>query len=137
MTGEQMLSGALSTQKQTDDALKRILNSATESKEIGMATGAELIKQTAQMVNISEDLDSIESELTRSNKLIRGFATKMATDRCIQIFLFLLVAGFATIIILSVVMPDNAVVKTFSVPDMLKPPGKYLNHHHQHSVLHY
>ncbi len=71
------------------------MNSATESKEIGMATGAELMKETQQMVNISEDLDYIESELTRGNKLIRGFATKMATDRCIQIFLFLLVAGFA------------------------------------------
>ncbi len=121
-SGEELLSGALKTQDQTMAALNRIQQAAVDSKEIGMAVGSELIRQTEQMKNISEDLNNIESELTRSNALIRAFGMKMMTDRCIQIFLFLLVAGFAAIIILSVVMPDNAVVQTFNVPDELKPP---------------
>ena len=69
MTSDQLINSSLSTQKETDDALKRIHAAALDAKEIGTATGAELLRQTDQMNKIGEDLDEIDGELDRSNKV--------------------------------------------------------------------
>lgn len=122
MTGDELLSGALKTQDDTRNALKRITGIAADTKEIGLATGAELAGQTEALNNITDSLNQIDDDLTKSNKLIRAFGIRMMTDRCIRIFLFILTIGFAAIIVLAVIMPEAADKAGFNVPDELKPP---------------
>lgn len=124
MSGDELIGESLKTQDATKDALKRIMVAGSDAKEIGLAAGAELTNQTNQLENITSQLNKIDDDLTRSNKLIRAFGIRMMTDRCIRIFLFLLTVGFAAIIVLSVIMPETADEAGFNVPDELKPPSQ-------------
>ncbi len=69
MDGEQLINTSLKTQDDTMAALKRIEATTVDSKQIGMATAEELIRQTEQMDKIGQNLDEIDDELTRSNKV--------------------------------------------------------------------
>ena len=55
--------------------------------------------------------------------LIKNFAKRMATDRVIQCFLFLVTVAIVVIIIFATLNPDQ---DTFQVPDEVKPPSSVL-----------
>jgi hypothetical protein len=69
MDGEQLINTSLKTQDDTMAALKRIEATTVDSKQIGMDTAEELIRQTEQMDKIGQNLDKIDDELTISNKV--------------------------------------------------------------------
>eukprot|EP00301_Raphidiophrys_heterophryoidea_P003143 c11431_g1_i1.p1 GENE.c11431_g1_i1~~c11431_g1_i1.p1 ORF type:complete len:144 (+),score=21.53 c11431_g1_i1:349-780(+) len=74
---------------------KRIIG---ETEEVGTSTTAQLAHQRDQLMKINENLDSIEDELKRADKLIRSFVRRMATDRVVLIFLSLIVLSILFVI---------------------------------------
>ena len=63
---------------------------------------------------------TIEDTLTRADKLIRTFSRRMATDRVILFFAFLVFVGIVGIVTYSVLNPEQ---DDFYVPDQVKPPS--------------
>ncbi|KAG6959155.1 hypothetical protein JG687_00008957 [Phytophthora cactorum] len=61
----------------------------------------------------------IEDSLQRADKLIRSFARRMATDRVILLFAFLVIVGIAGIVGYKSMHPNDT---TFYVPDEVTPP---------------
>jgi hypothetical protein len=56
------------------------------SKEVGGATLQELQQQREQITEIEKEVDQMDNNLIRAEKLISNFAKRMATDRIIQMF---------------------------------------------------
>lgn len=84
--GDAMLNQASHLQGKTADSLNRTEQMVEESKVVGMATVDELKKQREQIKNIDNDVNRIEDNLQRAEKLIKTFGKRMATDKLIQCF---------------------------------------------------
>ena len=70
----------------TFDSLSRTRNMIQASKEIGTATVEQLVTQKEQIKSIEADIDAMDTNLVRAQKLVSNFARRMATDRIIQLF---------------------------------------------------
>ena len=71
-----------------------------ETLAVGAATAATLHDQTKQMEKIVNDLDEIHFSMKKAGGLLRDITRQIATDKCILFFLFLVVAGVVTVIVL-------------------------------------
>jgi SNARE protein len=85
-TGDQMLNDAGRIQDKTQDSLGQTKAMIAASKEVGMSTVEELQNQRAQIENIDSELDRMEDNLSRADKLLKAFGKRMATDKFIQCF---------------------------------------------------
>lgn len=55
-----------------------------ESKTVGQATVEQLRGQKEQITDIQKDIDTMDSNISRAERLIYNFTRRMATDRIIQ-----------------------------------------------------
>jgi hypothetical protein len=85
-TNEELLEGANRIQDMTFASLARTRNMIEASKEVGTATVEELRRQKEQIKDIEAEVDVIDSNLQRAEKLIVNFTRRMATDKIIQGF---------------------------------------------------
>lgn len=85
--GDDLLLDAAGLQEETMQSLARSRALVAESEEIGAATITVLQTQREQMNDISNEIDAIDSNLTRAEKLISAFTRRMASDRVLQFFL--------------------------------------------------
>jgi len=120
MDGDTLVKEAKGVQDKTLDALKRTAYTLGETKEVGLATATTLQQQSDQIKGVTEEMMRINDKLKRADKLLRVFGRRMATDRLILFFTFLVVVGIAAIIIYATVNPDQ---EQFHVPDEAKPPS--------------
>jgi len=74
-----------------------------ESKETGMNTLDQLHQQRQQIERIDNDVDRIEDNLQRADKLIKAFSKRMATDKLIQCFACVNLLLFVAVIVYAVV----------------------------------
>lgn len=81
-----LLGEAHRIQDLTQESLMRTRNMVEASKEVGQATLETLRGQKDQIVDITNEVDKIDSSLERAEKLIMNFTRRMATDRIIQLF---------------------------------------------------
>lgn len=118
----QLLDRAFDIQVGTTNKLKEAHAQLQATKETALVTAATLEQDREKMARISTGLDDVESELAISQKLITNVVKRIATDKVIIAFVFLIVAGVVGIIVYSTLNPDQ---KIFSVPDAVKPdiPG--------------
>jgi hypothetical protein len=72
----------------TFESLGRSRGLIEESRTIGMETLATLKDQHEQMEDVENEIDVMDSNLQRAEKLILNFSRRMATDRIIQLFAF-------------------------------------------------
>eukprot|EP00301_Raphidiophrys_heterophryoidea_P002273 c11063_g1_i2.p1 GENE.c11063_g1_i2~~c11063_g1_i2.p1 ORF type:complete len:242 (-),score=42.09 c11063_g1_i2:260-928(-) len=89
------------TRVQYDDADASIIRSkqiVADTEVVGAATINMLGKQGEQLKKIDQNLDEIQDNLKRADKLLRAFIRRMATDRLILCWLFLIVVGVIVII---------------------------------------
>lgn len=107
MTADEILDKAAETQLKSINALDRALQNIEESKQVGAATAAELKSQTEKLEGVGKDLDEMESYLKQADKQMRAFVRRIATDKIILGFIFLIVAGIIFIIVWSVLHPDQ------------------------------
>jgi len=94
--GDSMLNDAMRIQDKTGDSLGNTANMIKQSKEVGMATLEELARQRDVLGNIDKEIDRVDDNLARSEKLIKQFGKRMGTDkviRCFAMINFLLLGG--------------------------------------------
>lgn len=83
---DSLLNEAHKIQDLTFESLSRTKNMIEASKEVGAATIEQLRGQREQIVEIEKEVDLMDSNLVRAEKLIGNFTRRMATDRLIQFF---------------------------------------------------
>lgn len=120
MSNQEMLDKSVEVQKKTEKSLVSTQKMIQESKEVAIATGEQLREQRQQIVTITDEVMRMEDNLQRADKLIRTFARRMATDRVILFFTFLVFVAIAAIVIYKSVNPKST---TFYVPDEVTPPN--------------
>ena len=81
-----LLGEANKIQDLTFESLARTRNMVEASKEIGRETNRQLVDQKQQIIDIETEVDALDSNIVRAEKLVLNFSRRMATDRIIQIF---------------------------------------------------
>jgi len=109
MTADEVLNKAAATQVKSLDSLDRTLQTIEDTKQVGAETAAELKIQSEKLGGVDKDLDEMESYLKQADKQMRAFVRRMATDKIILAFIFLIVAGIIFIIVWSVLHPGQKI----------------------------
>jgi SNARE protein len=125
MSAQALIARGAQVQTQSLESTTRSKKKIEEAKVIGMETSTKLKAGTEQLRNIDDDIMKVESNLMRADLLIRAFLRRMATDKFIMVFMFLIVVGILTIIIYKAVNPKKAEEAGFNVPDEITPPVNY------------
>ncbi|KAG8460833.1 hypothetical protein KFE25_010888 [Diacronema lutheri] len=125
MSAQSLITRGAQIQDQSLASTSRSKRMIEDSRAIGVETATQLKSQTEQLRNIDEDIMKVESNLKRADMLIRAFLRRMATDKFIMVFMFLIVVGIITIIIYKAINPKGAAKQGFNVPDNLTPPVNY------------
>lgn len=86
-------------QAQSAASLDRSLKQVLATEQLGTETAVKLKQQTDQLVNIHKNVDTIESDLQRADKIMRAFMRRMATDKLILCFILLMIIGIIVIIV--------------------------------------
>lgn len=84
-TNDELLEGATKYQDQTVESLDRTKALIEQSKEVGTATLEVLKQQREQIKEIDVEVSNIDNNLKKAEKLLTGFARRMATDRMLQL----------------------------------------------------
>lgn len=103
---------------QNDDInrLKRVQQTIAETTQVGTDTLAAQHRQREQIVKIDQGVDQVSSNIKLANRHLRVFVRRMATDKIIMGFMFLIFVGVIFIIVYSALNPT---VNT-NVPDSFK-----------------
>lgn len=81
---------------------------------------AETLEQDKDKVRtVSSNLDTIDSELAMGQRRVTNIIKRIATNRIVIAFVFLVVIGVAGICIYAALNPSQ---KIFTVPDAIRPP---------------
>ncbi|KAL9274143.1 putative plant SNARE 13, partial [Drosera capensis] len=107
MNDQELIDAGKSTMHQTDQAIERSKQVVAQTIEQGTQTAATLKGQTEQMGRIVNDLDTIHFSIKKASQLVKEIGRQVATDKCIMLFLFLVVCGVVAIIIVKIVNPHN------------------------------
>lgn len=87
-TGEGMMKHGLDVQDQSAASLGRTLRVANEAKDIGIDVVAKLEADTQKLESITDNINSIDTTLARSRKVIARIARRMMTDKSVQFSLY-------------------------------------------------
>jgi SNARE protein len=102
MNDTEMLDEAQRIQGQDLSATKRMQRQLAQTEELASETMHTMKDQTDQLTKIHGDLEEMDSTLALADAQIRQYMRKMATDKLILSFLFLIVVGIVVVIILKV-----------------------------------
>ncbi len=86
---DDLLGEASKIQDDTAASLGRTRALVEASKEIGTATLEVLVSQREQIADVTEEVDNINSSLSRAEKLVTNFGRRLASDRILQVFTFI------------------------------------------------
>jgi SNARE protein len=94
---------------QTDDInrLQRVQQKIAETTEIGTNTLAKQQEQREQIIRVDQGVDQVSSNIKLANRHLRVFVRRIATDKLIMGFMFLIFVGIIVIIVVSIVKPDT------------------------------
>lgn len=106
-TADGLMKHGLEVQAAGTSSLQRTLKVVGETKDIGIDTVAKLDANTHQIEAMYDNLTSIDTTLARSTKVIKRMARKMATDKVIWVFAFLVIAAIVAIIVWKQVQKRN------------------------------
>eukprot|EP01060_Flectonema_neradi_P038358 TRINITY_DN800_c0_g1_i4.p1 TRINITY_DN800_c0_g1~~TRINITY_DN800_c0_g1_i4.p1 ORF type:complete len:266 (+),score=63.82 TRINITY_DN800_c0_g1_i4:111-800(+) len=84
--------------------LNNCVKTVTETEKVANETNQELLRQRAQIEEIDRKMDELGDDLTRAKRELNAFVRRMASDKLILCFLFLLVVGIVVAIILHFVV---------------------------------
>ncbi|KAJ4458182.1 hypothetical protein PAPYR_6142 [Paratrimastix pyriformis] len=87
----------------SEKSLNNSMDMINDALRTGATAGAQLVRQTEQMENISSKLDEINDEVTQAKKTLRAIFTRLMTDKILILLLFLVIAGILAVIIISIV----------------------------------
>ncbi|MCO5612816.1 hypothetical protein L7F22_067087 [Adiantum nelumboides] len=119
MTNQELIDSGNKTMDETDQAIERSKKVVEDTVNIGGQTAQTLKAQTEQMGRIVNELDTIQFSIKKASQLVREIGRQIATDRCIMLFLFLIVCGVIAIIIVKIVHPNNKNIQ--DIPGLAPP----------------
>lgn len=120
MSNQELIDSGNGTMDETDQAIERTKQVVQDTINVGSQTAQNLKAQTEQMGRIVNELDTIQFSIKKASQLVKEIGRQIATDRCIMMFLFLVVCGVVAIIIVKIVHPNN---KNISNIPGLAPPA--------------
>ncbi|XP_026436919.1 novel plant SNARE 13-like [Papaver somniferum] len=122
MSNQELIDAGKRRMDETDQAIERskgIQFVVEQTMEVGAQTGVALKGQTEQMGRIVNDLDTIQFSIKKASQLVKEIGRRVATDKCIMFFLFLVVCGVVAIIIVKIVNPGNKDIR--DIPGLAPP----------------
>lgn len=119
MSNQELISAGAKTMNETDQAIERSKLVVEQTIDVGTQTAANLKGQTEQMGRIVNDLDTVHFSIKKASQLVKEIGRQVATDKCIMLFLFLIVCGVIAIIIVKIVNPHNKNIR--DIPGLAPP----------------
>ncbi|KGN45624.1 novel plant SNARE 13 isoform X1 [Cucumis sativus] len=119
MTNQELIDAGKKTMDETDQAIQRTQKVVEQTIEVGTQTAAQLKGQTDQMGRIVNELDTINFSIKKASQLVKEIGRQVATDKCIMLFLFLIVCGVIAIIVVKIVNPNNKNIR--DIPGLAPP----------------
>lgn len=119
MSNQELVDAGTKTMDETDQAIERSKKVVEQTVEVGTQTAGTLKGQTEQMGRIVNELDTIQFSIKKASQLVKEIGRQVATDKCIMMFLLLIVAGVVAIIIVKIVNPNNKDIR--DIPGLAPP----------------
>ncbi|KAK1278345.1 putative plant SNARE 13 [Acorus gramineus] len=119
MSNQELIDSGKKTMDETDQAIERSKQVVEKTVEVGTQTAVTLKGQTDQMGRIVNELDTIQFSIKKASQLVKEIGRQVATDKCIMLFLFLIVCGVIAIIIVKIVNPHNKNIR--DIPGLAPP----------------
>lgn len=119
MSNQELINAGNKTMDETDQAIERSKQVVAQTLEVGTETASNLKGQTDQMGRIVNDLDTIQFSIKKASQLVKEIGRQVATDKCIMLFLFLIVCGVIAIIVVKIVHPNNKDIR--DIPGLAPP----------------
>ncbi|KAG0480013.1 hypothetical protein HPP92_010871 [Vanilla planifolia] len=119
MTNQELISAGTKAMDETDQAIERSKMVVEQTVEVGTQTAANLKGQTGQMGRIVNHLDTVQFTIKKATQLVKEIGRQIATDKCIMMFLFLIVCGVVAIIIVKIVNPHSKIIR--DIPGLAPP----------------
>lgn len=119
MSNQELIDAGRKKMDETDQALENAQKVVEQTIEVGAQTGSTLKGQTEQMGRIVNELDTIHFSIKKASKLVKEIGRQVATDKCIMLFLFLIVCGVIAIIVVKIVNPSNKNIR--DIPGLAPP----------------
>ncbi|KAL0457555.1 UNVERIFIED_CONTAM: putative plant SNARE 13 [Sesamum latifolium] len=119
MSNQELINAGMKTMDETDQAIERSKQVVHQTIEVGTQTATTLKGQTEQMGRIVNELDTIQFSIKKASQLVKEIGRQVATDKCIMLFLFLIVCGVIAIIIVKIVNPNNKSIR--DIPGLAPP----------------
>ncbi len=99
LTTDNALQMGLTIQKTDKSILDDIIINIEQTRDIATQTNLHLHMQTQQLEKNQQELHVMETRLSQSNKLLKSFLRRAATDKLIIGFIVLIAAGVVFIVI--------------------------------------
>ncbi|XP_044499469.1 novel plant SNARE 13-like [Mangifera indica] len=119
MSNQELVTAGTKTMDETDQAIERSKMVVEQTIQVGTQTATTLKGQTEQMGRIVNELDTIQFSIKKASQLVKEIGRQVATDKCIMLFLFLIVCGVIAIIIVKIVNPKNKDIR--DIPGLAPP----------------
>ncbi|KAE8659059.1 putative plant SNARE 13 [Hibiscus syriacus] len=119
MSNQELVDHGMKTVDETDQAIERTKKVVEQTIEVGTQTASTLKGQTDQMGRIVNELDTIQFSIKKASQLVKEIGRQVATDKCIMLFLFLIVCGVIAIIVVKIVNPNNKDIR--DIPGLAPP----------------
>eukprot|EP00298_Acanthocystis_sp_HF-20_P001495 c11909_g1_i1.p1 GENE.c11909_g1_i1~~c11909_g1_i1.p1 ORF type:complete len:217 (-),score=74.32 c11909_g1_i1:64-714(-) len=100
-TTQQVLQKTHQQYDEADESVQRGLQIISDIENTASATITTLKAQGEQLVRINENLDQLKDEMKRAEILLKAFGRRIATDKLIMFWLFLVVLGVVGIIVVN------------------------------------
>ncbi|CAL0304862.1 unnamed protein product [Lupinus luteus] len=119
LSNQELINAGTKTMDETDQAIERSKQVVHQTIEVGTQTATTLKGQTEQMGRIVNELDSIQFSIKKASQLVKEIGRQVATDKCIMLFLLLIVCGVIAIIVVKIVNPKNKDIR--DIPGLAPP----------------
>ncbi|XP_030539911.2 novel plant SNARE 13 [Rhodamnia argentea] len=119
MTNQQLIDAGTKQMDETDQVIERSKKVVEQTMEVGTQTAVTLKGQTEQMGRIVNELDTIQFSINKASQLVKEIGRQVATDKCIMLFLLLIVCGVIAIIVVKIVNPHNKDIR--DIPGLAPP----------------
>ncbi|WRX21596.1 Sec20 - like 3 [Theobroma cacao] len=119
MSNQELVDHGMKTMDEMDQAIERSKKVVEQTIEVGTQTAVTLKGQSEQMGRIVNELDTIQFSIKKASQLVKEIGRQVATDKCIMLFLFLIVCGVIAIIVVKIVNPSNKDIR--DIPGLAPP----------------
>ena len=97
---QKLMDDSKKLQDQQKNSLDQSLQTISNIEQVGGDTALEIKRQQDQMAKANDNLETMDSELDRGKKVIKGIVTRAAGDNCVRALAILIIIAIIGIIVL-------------------------------------